>query len=144
MNCGLSFGIQSALVLSRYFLTQAMWLIIKKHVRRHHCRTCGALVCTDCCQQLRYDALAEAISAELNSELLDPNAAVRVCEFCFLEIAKIGTKTSHKESESIIFKVYARWAKVKSEIGRLTSELQYHTREPIYFKVGSLFKNFNE
>ncbi|CAG5098385.1 Oidioi.mRNA.OKI2018_I69.XSR.g15620.t1.cds [Oikopleura dioica] len=118
MNCGLSFGIQSALLLSR----------------RHHCRTCGALVCTDCCQQLRYDALAEAISAELNSELVDPNAAVRVCEFCFLEIAKIGTKTSHKESESIIFKVYARWAKVKSEIGRLTSELQYHTREPIYFK----------
>jgi len=118
MNCGLSFGLQSALALAR----------------RHHCRTCGALVCTDCCQQMLYHALAEVLGTELDPELVDPNSAVRVCEFCFLEIAKIATKSSAKESESILFKVYARWVKVKSEIGKLTRELQFHTREPIYFK----------
>lgn len=74
------------------------------------------------------------LATELDPEFVDPNSAVRVCEFCFLEIAKIAKKSTQKECESILFKVYARWAKVKSEIRKLTSELQFHTREPIYFK----------
>lgn len=115
MNCGLSFGLQSALALSR----------------RHHCRSCGALVCTDCCQHMLYNALSEVVGVDITVE---ESSSVKICEFCFLEIAKLATKSSHKESESIIVKVYARWNKVKTEMFRLSTDLQYHTREPIYFK----------
>ena len=70
MNCGLKFGLESALNLTG----------------RHHCRLCGVSVCRDCCHSMLYVGLAEIVNHEGNFNADD---AVRVCEYCIADVIKL-------------------------------------------------------
>ena len=118
MNCGLEFGLASALALAR----------------RHHCRVCGAVICTDCCQNVLYVALGEIINTQLHQQV-DLEEAMKICEYCFLEVIKLKDKCDQKETDSVINALYVRWCKVRNELEKCCQMLPHHTREPIVFKV---------
>ena len=76
MNCGLKFGLESALNLTG----------------RHHCRLCGVSVCRDCCQPMLYVGLAGIVDHEGD---FNQDDAVRVCEYCINDVFKLKVCLSY-------------------------------------------------
>ena len=77
---------------------------------------------------------SEIINAQLPQNVL-AEEAMKICEYCFLEVLKLKDKTDQKETDSVINALYARWCKVKIELQKCCHMLPNHTREPIVFKV---------
>jgi hypothetical protein len=116
MNCGLKFGLESALNLTG----------------RHHCRLCGVSVCGDCCQPMLYVGLAGIVNHEGD---FNQDDAVRVCEYCINDVFKLKEKVDQKETDMVLISLYSRFYKSKTTLENLQGKLVFQVNQPIAFKV---------